>query len=117
MKWGQPRFSIDRYGQKGAQITEIGAIQMENPSKPVEIADFWDLYYRALELARQLDGLIAVADRGHGGIAVLDRLVAARSSHARTVRSLAAATELKPRAAKRKRLFAAVGTASTPAGG
>jgi hypothetical protein len=99
------------YASEPARITpEIPATGMETPAKPVEIADFWDLYYQALELGRRLDAVIAVVDRGHGGIAVLDRLVAARASHARTLRSLSAATELKPRSTKRRRLFAAVGT-------
>jgi hypothetical protein len=117
MKWVNLGFSVDRYSQKGAQMTEIGEIQMENPSKPVEIADFWDLYYRALELGRQLDAAIAAADRGHGAIGLLDRLASARGSHRRTVRSLAAAIEVRPRSSKRRHLFAPVGTASTPAGG
>jgi hypothetical protein len=84
---------------------------METTPKPFEVQALWSVHFAALEIARQLDALIASADRGHGGIAVLDRLVAARKSHAKTVRSLAAATEIKPRAGKRKRLFAAVGTA------
>jgi hypothetical protein len=87
---------------------------METPPKTFEIRELWDLHFKALELGRQLDALIAAAPRSHGGMAALDRLVTARGSHARTIRSLATAAQIKPRPVKRKQLFQAVGTL-TPA--